>query len=671
MAMCSERQWTLAAHTGEIVSVRFSADGSKVLTAGRDNRAILWRWGVPIARFTHAGQELLDAQFGPSGQTILTLGLDSAGVFGIRSGKREHFWRWRALRRSSSPPGSTAGATFSPDGRRLVVVGERIRVFDMKTSRQEPVFMDTLAATSADYSNDGLLLLAPAPFGVTVWDARAWRALKTLPAAGTSVTASFMPDGVRVLCTRDNIAELWDAESGERLWYVTTAGDPCAASSPKGDYVAVGDKKGVVRILAAADGKELVSHDAHTAAVVACAFAPDGRRLATRSRDHRVRLWCGEGYYVPGGAFHAPCTPGGWAGVAFASNGSSLVTADNMGAMLWNLKGGTRTRVGRPVRADQVDAELRAGSLSTDGTPVMVYGLVHVLDRLAYEQPIVEVTLGDQSISDRPAHELWGLPERMDLLVFDEHDGTVVVRRNGVFSSELCRLEGHKGRVRRLIGFPGAKTVVSQSADGTIRIWSVDTGKQMAQMEGGPREIWELVVDPNGDYVAGVSTTPAEEGDRDSRGPVVDSWIWDWAREPTAWVLSSDRRTGPRRGALAFSADGNRLVISGRGGDLHTYDARSRRWLWTETCLLETVHAMRFSQDGRQLVVQGAGRDESALYGPERERSRHAYYGCIVLEGVPLLAETDRPESSAQTGVVVTATLLPKSVPSAPKENVP
>ena len=52
-----------------------------------------------------------------------------------------------------------------------------------------------------------------------------------------------------------------------------------------------GGDDGTVKLWETITGQELVAFKAHSNAVVAVAFSPDGKILATGSRDTTVKLW--------------------------------------------------------------------------------------------------------------------------------------------------------------------------------------------------------------------------------------------------------------------------------------------------------------------------------------------------------------------------------------------
>jgi WD40 repeat protein len=120
---------------------------------------------------------------------------------------------------------------------------------------------------------------------------------------------------------------------GRELARITHDGPVQAvAFSPDGKTLATASKDNTARLVAAADGRELarIAHDAEVGAV---AFSPDGKTLATASMDNTARLVA-----VADGRELARITHDGPVqAVAFSPDGKTLATAskDNT-ARLWS-----------------------------------------------------------------------------------------------------------------------------------------------------------------------------------------------------------------------------------------------------------------------------------------------------------------------------------------------
>ena len=69
-------------------------------------------------------------------------------------------------------------------------------------------------------------------------------------------------------------------------------------------------------------------------------------------------------------------------------------------------------------------------------------------------------------------------------------------------SPVLRRLRGHTGDLNSLAFLPGDRRLVSAAEDGSVRVWDVTSGGQLAQLAGHTGPVNRLALSPDGACLA-------------------------------------------------------------------------------------------------------------------------------------------------------------------------
>lgn len=367
----------LGRHDDEVARARFDKSGTKVVSAGYDGLARIWDvasgTSIPLA---HGEALVVDASFSPDGRRVATASVD--GVLRI----------WDARR--GGPAAETVkvvardlySVRFSRDGRRLVTgAGDGVvRVYDARQAialaelkgHLGYVYDAAFAAGGAIVSSgeDGALRIW-APDETTAlrgdaavptvsadgrhvvsgdedgqvhrWDLVTGRD-RRLPghAAGYPTVARASADGSRILsASEDGTVRLYDVGSGRSRSVKSDATRKYAVAIDRtGRRIAVGGEGRLIYIQRA-DDSERRALRGHTDEIYALAFSPDGKRLASASKDGTARI-----FDVVTGKLertlrgHADAVTS----VAYSADGARIVTTGTDATIrIWRVSGGAAT----------------------------------------------------------------------------------------------------------------------------------------------------------------------------------------------------------------------------------------------------------------------------------------------------------------------------------------
>lgn len=321
--------------SGQVWSVAFNSDGTNLVTAHQTNQAALWNVadGARIMTLAHP-KPVRGATFGADGMTVVSACDDSQIRVWDQSGA--------LLRSIRGHSGIVNRVVASRDGNLILscghdltariwdarsdqqfiaITGHRSWVTGMFASRDEafvasvgrdgglrfwsPATGRTAAPEIGGASNvwpsvaiskDGTTIaLSASDNAVELWDCVSHLRLQRLQGHTDCVdNLVFSADGQYLASASfDRTIRLWDLQTGEaRIRVRRNKGELSSkglAFSPDSKLLIYGDAATVVKWDLAAD--QTTDLLGHTRDVTSAAFSPDGKRLATSSIDHSVRLW--------------------------------------------------------------------------------------------------------------------------------------------------------------------------------------------------------------------------------------------------------------------------------------------------------------------------------------------------------------------------------------------
>lgn len=301
---------SLRNHVGPTDGAAFSPDGRRLATviAGHGDRRSVVVWdlasGRPAASF--GGLATYDYHKPLWSLDGRRLAVCERGVG--RSVVQCDLTTGREMHRYASDDngGYLKNCVLTADGRRMITVGGKyakpgsIRFWDADTGRQ----LDEIQGHQGEIkllalSPDGRTLVTASERDKTAiaWDVVSHRKLYTLQWKPKGQekneevrVVTFSPDGREVITSFGRPVVAWNADDGRLVREFFSPGWNTFVPNPKGRvYATHSDER--IFLCSLADGKTRQTLQGHTGEITSLAFNPDGRRLASTSKDGTTRIW--------------------------------------------------------------------------------------------------------------------------------------------------------------------------------------------------------------------------------------------------------------------------------------------------------------------------------------------------------------------------------------------
>jgi WD40 repeat protein/serine/threonine protein kinase len=345
--------------------------------------------------------------------------------------------------------------------------------------------------------------------------------------------------------------------------------------SPDGKHLASGSRDKTVKVWDVQTGQQVLSLKGHTDGVNSVCFSPDGNRLASASaglewkdgdikkRWGEVKVWNAQtGQQVlslkgPTDAIFSVC---------FSPDGKHLAGASGSELKVWDAQTGQQVL----ALKGHTDAT-RSVCFSPDG------------------QRLASASGG----YDLVKKQFWG-----EVKVWDAQTG-----------QQLLALQGHTHWVTSVCFSPDGKRLASASDDKTVRVWDADRGQQVLVLRGHTGEVSSVCFSPDGNRLASVSGDPRNPG---KPGEVK---LWDaqtgqqtlTLKGHTSWATS-----------VCFSPDGQRLASASNDKTVKVWAAQTGQGISSLTERTWIVNRVCFSPDGKRIAsASGVMDNEERMVGGE------------------------------------------------------
>ena len=581
----SQSLHNLVGHEATVVSVAYSRDASRLITASHDHTARLWA--------TETGQEqsilrghswfVWSAAFSPDENHVATASEDgTVRLWDANSGQE-----WKTATGQQTPFRGHRGPVFA-----VAFLPAGAAVKGSENGKNPPD--SELQIVSAGYDKRVLIWkpsdLASFPFErlLKEQDVQRTPVRELIGHAAAVRHLSVSADGNRIVsASNDQTIRIWHARDLDIGYAIVKSGtlekelrghdgpvQVAAVSPTDADFVASAGYDGSVRLWRVAEYQEEqtipgLALKGHHDAVLAARFSPDGASVVTASRDRTAKKWR-------------------------VSDGKEELTFREGHAYLTS-KALIDPRRKRLLTA-AIDGTLRAWSIETAAELFVVNGIGYRAAVAIDSQSRWILTGSDQSNEPQTGGASQPL-SRWGAVVWDAETGERLRQFN----------PNHKAAISCVAFSPDGRWAYSGDDHGTGHLWDMSTGEHLARLDFHISTITAAVFAANG------SSLITSSGDK-----LVCFWDLQDPRNVRPVPEHTLRHSSPVN-SIALDAAGDALVSGCEDGQLQVWNLRTRdarpllRVDPGEASPLKNVNSVSLSDDGKWLLVVDSQFDRVSL----------------------------------------------------------
>jgi WD40 repeat protein/serine/threonine protein kinase len=536
------------------------------------------------------------------------------------------FWNVREGRQMSNLDRSGPGLAYSPDGRILAVAesSERIEgphaiiLLDCRTQSEIRRLTGHIATiTAIAWTRDGKRLAsASLDRSLRLWDAGSGHQEASLDiGSGWVGNVCFTPDGHAVATGQADGFAVWDL-ANRKLAFKMTSGEeedqidnaslekvnawqqrldrslpPFRQLAQRSHPIAINSygmlayaRESSISLWDISKQKAIATLSGHSHTVRAFAFAADGERLASAGDDRTVRVWqTRDGREL--GVLRGHSRP--ITGLSFAGEGRRVASVALDGTRIWDVTA---------ERTLAVLGNRAPGAVAIDalGETIAAATRESRLFKAADGSLVCLLAAKPFSVAAFQAANEW--------LATGGFDGTIELWDTRTHALRKA-LKGHRSAIVALTVSQKGDRLASASADGSLRIWNVDTGQVTLSEQGPARRISALALNPAATWPDGTGLPAGSQLLVGGQDGFLALWQLSEGQH-----LQSLGDTGADITSLAFSSDGKHFAYGATDSKIRYWDMKLRQEVRAINTTTGSITAIAFhpSVDQPRLVTGGS-----------------------------------------------------------------
>jgi WD40 repeat protein len=509
-----------------VSSVIFSPDGQTIASASIDGTINLWRYnGDLIQTLPKQKSSVFSVRFSPDSQTLIS----ASQKEGIK------FWQHQsdgsfALRKSLPDQDGMMAIGFSAKDQMIATASLdskntiKLRSWDGKLLRTFLGHKDR--ANDLSFSPDGQLLASGSgDKTIKLWSLKNGKLYKTINENNKVVKVHFVSNQTIVYAVDDGTIKLRQVSSETSTNFQERHSDVIErlALNPDGKILASVSRDRTVKLWSLKDRRLLQTLKGHESNVTDVNFSPDSKMIVSAGEDRSIRIWKLDN--------KMPEIEG--SSLSFSPDGHMIVTGQNKTIKLWHQ----------------------------DGKPQLTFPGIH-------QSSINKITFAPNgqviaSASADGTAKLWHLKGKL-----------------------LATLKGHKKSVTSVSFRPNGKIIATASRDQTVKLWSLK-GTLLKTFNTGSN-VKSVNFSPNGEIIAAACS---------------DNKVHLWHLDERLNGTSLPPLIGHEASVsdVSFSPDGKMIASASEDRNIRLWHLNGQR-LAVLRSHQDSIYRVKFSPSGQTLV---------------------------------------------------------------------